>query len=171
MQNSKNTLEVTKQKTYKGYWLKRFSDYFPLFGFLIIVLIFAIMTTGSIFNPANIRVILKQSFLYIVGGLGVIFCYAQGAHDFSLAANIAVSAIIGQKIGGESVWLTIAVSLLVGSFVGAFNGILYAVTGLSDFILTLSVNFLISGALISKLGKVAYAEAASGLSTFNNIGL
>ena len=98
------------------------------------------------------------------------FCYAQGAHDFSLAANIAVSAIIGQKIGGESVWLTIAVSLLVGSFVGAFNGILYAVTGLSDFILTLSVNFLISGALISILGNVAYAEAASGFSTFNNIG-
>ena len=67
MQNSKEYFgSDQKQKTYKGYWLKRFSDYFPLFGFLFIVLIFAIMTTGRIFNPANIRSYFEAVFLYIV---------------------------------------------------------------------------------------------------------
>lgn len=156
-----------KEKHYKGYWLTKFVDFFPLLGFLAIVLVFGIATKGRMFSWFNIKTIWKQSFLYIVGGLGVIFCYAQGVHDFSLASNIALSAILGNMIGGENVVLTIVATLAVGAAVGALNGFLYAATGLSDFLLTLCVNFLISGSLITLMGDNAYLPGCPGLLSLN----
>lgn len=164
------TLEAQKpanEKHYKGYWLTKFVDFFPVLGFLAIVLVFGIATKGRMFNWFNIKTIWKQSFLYIVGGLGVIFCYAQGVHDFSLASNIALSAIIGNMIGGQNPVLTVIATIAVGAAVGSLNGILYATTGLSDFILTLCVNFLISGSLITLMGDNAYLPACKSLVALN----
>lgn len=157
----------TLTRHYKGYWLTKFVDFFPLLGFLAIVLVFGIATKGKMFRPFNLKTIWKQSFLYIVGGLGVIFCYAQGVHDFSLASNIALSAIIGNMVGGQNPVLTITVTLLVGAAVGCLNGFLYATTGLSDFILTLCVNFLISGCLTTLMGSNAYLEGCKTLVALN----
>jgi len=164
------TLEAqkpVKEKHYKGYWLTKFVDFFPVLGFLAIVLVFGIATKGRMFNLFNIKTIWKQSFLYIVGGLGVIFCYAQGVHDFSLASNIALSAIIGNMIGGQNPVLTIIATIAVGAAVGSLNGFLYATTGLSDFILTLCVNFLISGSLTTLMGDNAYLPACKPLMALN----
>ena len=156
-----------RETHYKGYWLTKFVDFFPFLGFLAIVLVFGIATKGRMFSWFNIKTIWKQSFLYIVGGLGVIFCYAQGVHDFSLASNIALSAILGNMIGGDSVVLTIIATLAVGAAVGTLNGFLYATTGLSDFILTLCVNFLISGSLVTLMGDNAYLPGCPGLIGLN----
>lgn len=164
------TLEAQKpanEKHYKGYWLTKFVDFFPVLGFLAIVLVFGIATKGRMFNWFNIKTIWKQSFLYIVGGLGVIFCYAQGVHDFSLASNIALSAIIGNMIGGQNPVLTVIATIAVGAAVGSLNGILYATTGLSDFILTLCVNFLISGSLITLMNGQVYLEGCKPLLALN----
>lgn len=159
-----------KPKHYKGYWLTKFVDFFPLLGFLSIVLVFGIATKGRMFNWFNMKTIWKQSFLYIVGGLGVIFCYAQGVHDFSLASNIALSAIVGNMIGGQNPVLTVVATIGVGAAVGCLNGILYATTGLSDFILTLCVNFLISGSLTTLMGNNAYLEGCKSLVALNGQG-
>lgn len=152
---------------YKGYWLTKFVDFFPLLGFLSIILVFGIATKGRMFTPFNLKTIWKQSFLYIVGGLGVIFCYAQGVHDFSLASNIALSAILGQMAGGNNPVVTILVTLAVSSTIGALNGLLYALTGLSDFILTLCMNFLISGMLSTIMADKAYLPGCEPLLRFN----
>lgn len=156
-----------EQQRYKGYWLTRFVDFFPLLGFLFIVLVFGIATKGRMFTLFNLKTIWKQSFLYIVGGLGVIFCYAQGVHDFSLAANIALSAILAQKFGGENPILTVLIALIVGSAVGAVNGFLYSRTGLGDFILTLCMNFLISGSLLTIMANNAFLPGCPGLVALN----
>lgn len=164
------TLEAQKpgkEKHYKGYWLTKFVDFFPVLGFLSIVLVFGVATKGRMFNWFNIKTIWKQSFLYIVGGLGVIFCYAQGVHDFSLASNIALSAIIGNMIGGQNPVLTVLATIAVGAAVGCLNGFLYATTGLSDFILTLCVNFLISGSLTTLMGDNVYLEGCKSLLALN----
>ena len=165
-----NTIKAqkpAKEKHYKGYWLTKFVDYFPVLGFLAIVLVFGIATKGRMFNWFNIKTIWKQSFLYIVGGLGVIFCYAQGVHDFSLASNIALSAILGNMIGGQDPVLTVVATIAVGALVGCLNGVLYATTGLSDFILTLCVNFLISGSLTTLMGDNAYLPGCKALIALN----
>lgn len=164
----KETISANRhEKHYKGYWLTKFVDFFPLLGFLTIILVFGLATKGKMFRLFNIKTIWKQSFLYIVGGLGVIFCYAQGVHDFSLAANIALSAIIGNMIGGQNPGLTIVSTIAVGALIGCLNGFLYATTGLSDFILTLCVNFLISGSLTTLMGNNAYLEGCRALISLN----
>lgn len=157
-----------ENKYYKGYWLTKFLNYFPMLGLLLILAIFGITSQGRIFSWYNVKTVFTQSFLYMVGGLGVIFCYAQGVHDFSLAANVALSAILAQKLGGDSVLLNILVALAVGSCIGALNGYLYSRTGLSDFILTLSVNYMISGSLLTILHKSAYEYVCSGLTALKN---
>ncbi|MBC5580469.1 ABC transporter permease [Anaerofilum sp. BX8] len=153
---------------YKGYWLTRLVDFFPVLGFLAIIVFFGLATGGKMFTWFNIKTIWKQSFLYIVGGLGVIFCYAQGVHDFSLASNIALSAILGTKIGGDNAFLTVLIALGVGTAVGAVNGFIYSRTGVGDFILTLCMNFLISGTLITLMGNVAYQPGSKGLIALNS---
>lgn len=161
--------KINTKKHYKGYWLTKLVDFFPLLGFLAIIAVFGIATGGKMFTLFNIKTIWKQSFLYIVGGLGVMFCYAQGVHDFSLAANIALSAILATKFGGDNAILTVVIALGVGTSVGFINGFLYSRTGVGDFILTLCMNFLISGSLITIMGDAAYIPGAPGLVALNGM--
>ena len=48
-----------KETRYKGYWLTKFVDFFPVLGFLAIVLVFGIATKGKMFRWFNIKTIWK----------------------------------------------------------------------------------------------------------------
>lgn len=63
--------------------------------------------------------------------------------------------------------LTVLIALIVGAAVGAVNGFLYSRTGLGDFILTLCMNFLISGSLLTIMANNAFLPGCPGLVALN----
>ena len=53
-----------KETRYKGYWLTKFVDFFPVLGFLAIVLVFGIATKGKMFlKHVGKRLMIKWNYL------------------------------------------------------------------------------------------------------------
>ena len=71
-----------------------------------------------------------------------------GEFDLSVGAVVGASSIIvaiGSTVFGQSIWLMIVASLVMGACVGIFNGLLTVRTGLPSFIVTLAASFSVGG--------------------------
>ena len=120
---------------------------FPIIGLVIIIAFFAVVTGGKLFTPYNLKSIAGQMFLYILGGFGCLFLFAQGGIDLSMAANIGLSAILGARVMQVNIPLGIGVTILVGTAVGVIMGLIYAYADIPVFIQGLAMNFLLNGLL------------------------
>ena len=133
----------------KGQKFKNFlcSD-FPVLGLLAIIILFYITTDGKIFSKFNLKSISQQMYLFILGGLGSVFLFAQGGIDLSMAAAIGAAGIIGARVMQVNPWLGVVVTVLVGTVIGTVNGLIYAKIGIPVFIQGLGMNFLLNGLLL-----------------------
>lgn len=115
---------------------------FPILGLILVIIFFYVQTDGKIFSSFNLKSISQQMYLFILGGLGCTFLFAQGALDLSMAAAVGFAAIIGVRtMLATNVVMGVIVTLLCGCLVGAVNGILYAKVGIPVFIQGLAMNF------------------------------
>lgn len=128
-------------------YMRYLSDAIPLLGLGIIIIFFGIVTGGKLFTPYNIESIFNQMFLYVLGGLGCLFLFAQGGIDLSMPANIGLSAILGARVMQNNIPLGILVTVGVGTAVGVVMGLIYAYANIPVFIQGLAMNFLINGML------------------------
>ena len=133
----------------KGRKIKNFlcTD-FPVLGLLAIIIMFYITTDGKIFSKFNLKSISQQMYLFILGGLGSVFLFAQGGIDLSMAAAIGAAGIIGARVMQVNPWLGVVVTVLVGTTIGVVNGLIYAKIGIPVFIQGLGMNFLLNGLLL-----------------------
>lgn len=133
----------------KGRKIKNFlcTD-FPVLGLLAIIIMFYITTDGKIFSKFNLKSISQQMYLFILGGLGSVFLFAQGGIDLSMAAAIGAAGIIGARVMQINPWLGVVVTVLVGTTIGVVNGLIYAKIGIPVFIQGLGMNFLLNGLLL-----------------------
>ncbi len=133
----------------KGRKIKNFlcTD-FPVLGLLAIIIMFYITTDGKIFSKFNLKSISQQMYLFILGGLGSVFLFAQGGIDLSMAAAIGAAGIIGAQVMQVNPWLGVVVTVLVGTTIGVVNGLIYAKIGIPVFIQGLGMNFLLNGLLL-----------------------
>lgn len=122
-------------------------EWFPAIGLVIMVIFFQIVTDGKLLTPYNLKSIFGQMFLYVLGGFGCLFLFAQGGIDLSMAANVGMAAIIGARVMGVNVPLGIAVTIMCGIAVGVIMGVIYAYAEIPIFIQGLAMNFLINGLL------------------------
>lgn len=121
---------------------------FPILGLILIIIFFYFVTEGKTFSAFNIKSISQQMFLFILGSLGCVFLFSQGAIDLSMASNVGVAAIIGVQVMKVNVVLGVLVTILVGTLIGAVNGFMYAKVGIPVFIQGLAMNFLLSGLML-----------------------
>ena len=121
---------------------------FPVLGLLVIIILFYVTTDGKIFSKFNLKSISQQMYLFILGGLGSVFLFAQGGIDLSMAAAIGTAGIIGARVMQVNPWLGVVVTVLVGTVIGAVNGLIYAKIGIPVFIQGLGMNFLLNGLLL-----------------------
>ena len=71
---------------------------FPVLGLLAVIILFYFTTGGKIFSKFNLKSISQQMYLFILGGLGCVFLFAQGGIDLSMAAAIGAAGIIGARV-------------------------------------------------------------------------
>lgn len=153
-----------------GQKLKNFlcSD-FPVLGLLVIIILFYITTDGRIFSKFNLKSISQQMYLFILGGLGSVFLFAQGGIDLSMAAAIGAAGIIGARVMQVSPWLGVVVTVLVGTAIGAVNGLIYAKIGIPVFIQGLGMNFLLNGLLLPLSAGSATIRVPKEISSLKSI--
>ena len=115
-------------------------------GYLLLIIlviiswgVFKVITPDNFGSAANMLSYFEASLLAAVGAVGFYFVMVMGMFDFSIGANIMLSAIVGcvfaNRFGLGYAGLIIG-ALLTGSVVGLLNGMFYVKLRIPSMIVT-----------------------------------
>lgn len=150
-------------------------------AFVAIILLFTILTGGTLLSPENVTNIVLQNAHILIMALGMILVIVGGHIDLSvgsvLAFASAVSAVLVIRMGMPW-WVGVIAAIVTGIIVGVWQGYWVAYVGIPAFIVTLAGMLLFRGLTWLVLDNVslspfptAYREVASGFldGTFGTI--
>ena len=131
-----SVVETTGKKKLSG----TAKGYIILVGLVVLSwAIFKVLTPGNFGSPANMLSYFQASLIATVGAVGFYFVMVMGMFDFSIGANIMLSAIVGcvfaSRFGMGYAGLIIG-SVLTGTIVGLLNGIFYVKLRIPSMIVT-----------------------------------
>ena len=141
--------ETTKDneliKTLTGLFKSNIRDYGMLIALIAVMLFFQLQTGGVLMKPVNITNLVLQNSYVITMALGMLLIIVSGWIDLSVGSVVAVvGALAGVLIVRYDVnWVVVvAICLLLGAAIGAFQGYWVAYLKIPAFIVTLA-GFLI----------------------------
>ena len=135
-------------KTLSALFKSNIRQYGMLIALIVVMLFFQIATKGILFKPVNITNLVLQNSYIIIGALGMLLVIVSGWIDLSVGSVVAmVGALAGVLIVRYQVdWvLTVAICLLVGAAIGAFQGYWIARWKIPAFIVTLAGMLIFRG--------------------------
>ncbi|WP_197490792.1 ribose ABC transporter permease [Brevibacillus sp. SKDU10] len=118
----------------------------PLLGLFLLVIILSIVSSDFL-TVSNIFNVLRQVSINALIAFGMTFVILTGGIDLSVGSTLALSSALsaGLMASGGDPFLAIAVGLLAGLVMGAFNGILVAKGNVAPFIATLATMTVFRG--------------------------
>ena len=90
----------------------------PFIGFLLICLIFYILTGGKIFAAANIKLLFSQTYMLMIASSGVFMVMTMGGLDFSQGSMLGVCSIVICYLSNYNIVLAILGGVAVGGLIG-----------------------------------------------------
>jgi putative multiple sugar transport system permease protein len=141
-------------------------------AFVVIIVLFAILTDGLSLAPRNITNIVLQYSYVLILAIGMVMVIIAGHIDLSVGSVVAltgaVSAVLVIKEGWPW-WGGILAALAVGVLVGAWQGFWVAYVGIPAFIVTLAGMLLFRGLAQEVLDNISlspfpsqYTKVATG---------
>ncbi|MBH1942248.1 sugar ABC transporter permease [Mobilitalea sibirica] len=113
-----------------------------LVALVVITIIFAIGTEGTLLVPQNVTNLISQNGYVVVLAVGMLICILTGGNiDLSVGSVVAlVGAIAGTLIVNMelNIWLSILICLAVGILIGVWQGFWIAFVRIPAFIVTLA---------------------------------
>ena len=141
-------------KTLSTLFKNNIREYGMLIALIAVMVFFQIQTDGVLFKPVNITNLVLQNSYVITMALGMLLIIVSGWIDLSVGSVVAV---IGALAGVLMVrydfnWVgVVAISLLVGAAIGAFQGYWVAYLKIPSFIVTLAGFLMFRGLTIALL--------------------
>ena len=143
-----------------------------MIAFVAIVLLFTVLTGGTLLNPVNVsNLILQYSYILILA-IGMLFVIVVGHIDLSVGSVVALVGAVSATLiikQGMPWYVGVIAGLLVGLVIGAGHGFWVAYVGIPGFIVTLSGMLLFRGMTFLVLGSVSlspmtpeYQQIANG---------
>jgi len=127
--------------------ISSFQNLGPLFVLILMVLILSLLSE-NFFTITNIFNISKQISVNIIIALGMTIVIIGGGIDLSVGSLMALSgvvmAILNTRYGFHPI-LAILIGILVGTALGAINGLIISKTKTPDFIITLGMMSVATG--------------------------
>jgi ribose/xylose/arabinose/galactoside ABC-type transport system permease subunit len=131
-----------------GARLSKFTkDYAIVVAILLLMIIFT-LTSPYFLTYNNIRNILMQTVPIAVVCIGQALIVTTGEFDLSLGQNVCLTSCVMAyliKFAGFNPWIAILCAILVGTAVGASNGVLIAYARIPCFIVTLGFQMIAKG--------------------------
>ena len=111
---------------------------------LIIVLgFFSWQTDGAILLPMNVSNLISQNAYVFILATGMLLCILTGGNiDLSVGSVVCFVGAVGALLMvnfGVPTWAAIAIMVLIGTAIGAFQGFWIAFVRIPPFIVTLAV--------------------------------
>ena len=144
-----------------------------LIALIIIIVLFSILTHGTLLRPMNIANLINQNAYVVILACGMLLCILTGGNiDLSVGSTVA---LIGACAGTFIItwkwnpYLSIVLCLLIGIGLGAWQGFWIAYVGIPPFICTLSgmlvfrgITLLILKGLTLAPFPTAYTQLSTG---------
>lgn len=108
---------------------------------IAIVILFQILTQGTLLTPRNVTSIINQNAYVLILAIGMVMIIIAGHIDLSVGSVVAfVGAISGIFIvqWGWPWWIGVLAAIVVGGVIGAWQGFWVAYVGIPAFIVTLA---------------------------------
>jgi putative multiple sugar transport system permease protein len=132
-------------------------------AFVLIVVLFTILTGGDMLAPQNIS--------NIIVAIGMILVIIAGHIDLSVGSLVAVSGAVAAKlmVDNHMAWpLALVITLLAGAVVGAWQGYWVAYFGIPAFIVTLAGMLLFRAITLMILGNRGIGPFPDQVRTLSN---
>jgi ribose transport system permease protein len=118
----------------------------PYLGLIAIILIFSIASGNELLSSRNIKVIINQMLIIMIGALGSSFVLAIGKLDFSLGSLVGVTATVGCLVSKSfGILPALLAVLVIGALTGVLIGGLHALFQLNPFIISITILFMYRG--------------------------
>ena len=140
-------------------------------AFVLIVVLFTILTDGDMLAPQNISNIIVQNSYILILAIGMILVIIAGHIDLSVGSLVAVSGAVAAKlmVDNHIAWpVAIIVTLLAGALVGAWQGYWVAYFGIPAFIVTLAGMLLFRAITLMILGNRGIGPFPDAVRTLSN---
>lgn len=125
-----------------------------ILGLLTVVWILATLTTDNFLTSINVSQIFSNTSEIMIMAFAVTFLIIAGEIDLSIASTLSLgSSMLGWTYEhGAPIWLSIIISILVGSLCGFINGFLVTKVGLGSLAVTIGTLALYRGIATGILG-------------------
>jgi putative multiple sugar transport system permease protein len=138
---AKDTL--TQNTTLKPFSLKRNTMLIALIALMMAFQILIIISgNGSFFTPTNITNLIAQNSYVVILAVGMLICILTGGNiDLSVGSGICMISAIGGTLivnNNVNIYVAMAICILVGLGIGAFQGYFIAYIRIPAFIVTLA---------------------------------
>jgi len=133
--------------------------------------VFKIITPHNFGSPSQMLSYFQASLMASIGAIGFYFVMVMGMFDFSIGANIMLSAIVGCKLAVTFGWGYAGIiigSIVCGAIVGLLNGIFYVKLHIPSMIVTTGLA-LIYEALASYIAGGVEQTLPSNLRIFGKL--
>src|SRR6185369_14396784 len=115
----------------------------PVFGLLLVIGVFSLLvdTPGRLLSPNNLRIVLSQTVIVAIGGIGMTLIIISGGIDLAVGSTIALTGVITALAINAGLPPSVALlsGILVGGFVGVVNGLVITRLKVVPFIATLGM--------------------------------
>ncbi|MCR4797313.1 MAG: ABC transporter permease [Lachnospiraceae bacterium] len=140
----------------------------PFIGFVIICVLFMILTNGRIFAAANIKLLLSQTYMLLIACSGVFMVMTMGGLDFSQGSMLGVASIAICYLSNINIVLAIIGGVVTGGIIGLVNGYFNVKRKITSFIVTICNMFLLRG-ICAYLTTKSPVYAVSDIAKYNTI--
>lgn len=140
-------------------------------AFAAIVVLFEILTGGSLLEPQNISNIIVQNSYVLILAIGMILIIIAGHIDLSVGSVVAVTGAIAAvlMVDLNVPWpLAIVITLASGALIGAWQGYWVARFGIPAFIVTLAGMLVFRALAMTVLGNQGIGPFPEGVRTLAN---
>ena len=124
---------------------------------LALILIIVAFVNPNFFGAANLIDILRTASFSFFIGVPLTYLLTASGMDLSVGSTLSLAGVIVAYAiaGGWNMWLAILVALLAGALVGWINGVIVVRFGQPAFIITLGMQYILSGIALLWTGGLA----------------
>ena len=148
----------------KKYW-ELVKNYFPIIGFVLVVVVFAIATGGDLLTAQNLQNLLNQVILTALVSLGSVFVFGTGCFDMSMGGTLCMSAVVGGYVGiaTGSIWLMALACLAVALVLNVLKGLFASYVEVPLFIVTIVLGSVLSALVLVIMGDKTTIMLSEGI--------
>jgi ribose/xylose/arabinose/galactoside ABC-type transport system permease subunit len=141
----------------------------PFIAIISVVLLFTLVSGTRFFSSRNFSFIIQQTSILLLLSFAQLVVVTSGSIDISVGSNIGLSAFFGALGMMYFGPIGIVLAIIVATFVGFINGVIFSVLKIPSFVTTLATQIILRAILIIISGGSSIYLSDKALSSGMNV--